>query len=410
LRLCMISSEYPPKWGGVGVCSYYLATWMARLGHEVHVVTRKQGIGYESSHPNIKVHPVDWLKAPLLFTTSFGRNAVRWYEGSGIDFDLVHVHSNMALLDRKLYEAISCPIVSTMHGTWWGERSTISLKDLTLSVSSVNDLAILYLGPMMDRYEDLALELSNGVIIESLSECRDIKRRPVRNLYDRWIKLPPGIDTDEFHPEKADPAVRGKAGIALDEHLVVSVGRWAARKGIREVLSCFEKVHEQDRKAKLVLIGWGPLESEISRRIRRKGLGEWITIFRSLPFSEMQAMVASADIALFHSYWEGFGLTVGEALSSGTPVVATSVGGAPEMVVPGTGRLVGVGDVEGQAKAVLDLLSSDDLHAMGEKGREHIVDSFSWDMVARRTQEFYEWVVEDPENSGSWRPSFDRCP
>jgi glycosyltransferase involved in cell wall biosynthesis len=405
----MISSEYPPKWGGVGVCSFYLSTWMAKLGHEVHVVTRKQGIGYEPSHPNIKVHPVSWLKAPLLFTTSFGRNAVKWYERSGIDFDLVHVHSNMALLRKEDYGRLKCPLVSTMHGTWWGERSTISFRDLTFSPSAVNDLAIMTLGPLMDKYEDIALELSNGVIIESLSEVRDIKKRGVQNRYGRWIRLPPGIDTDEFHPDKADPRALSELGIDDRKPLIISVGRWAARKGIREVLSCYEKVRKVHPDVQLALVGWGPLEGEITRRIRSKGLERSVFTFRSLPFKTMQTLVASADLALFHSYWEGFGLTIGEALSSGTPVVATNVGGAPEMVTDLSGRLVRVGDVDGQAKAVLELLGRDDLDCMGLRGREHIVDRFSWDMVSKRTTELYEWVIEDPRNEKGWRGGFQRC-
>jgi glycosyltransferase involved in cell wall biosynthesis len=382
---------------------------MAKLGHTVHVVTRKQGIGYEPSHENIEIHPVDWLKAPLLFTTSFGRNAVRWYEGSGIDFDLVHVHSNMALLGKRSYRSFKCPVVSTMHGTWWGERSTISLSDLSPSLSAVNDLSIMALGRFVDIYEDHALELSNGVIIESLSECRDINKRDVRNLYDRWIRLPPGIDTEEFHPDKADPKIVLDLGLDPDRPLMVSVGRWAARKGIREVMACFEKVHRKREDVQLALVGWGPLEGEIHRRIRRSDLGRSVRTFRSLPFRSMQSLVASADLALFHSYWEGFGLTVGEALSSGTPVVATSVGGAPEMVLDGMGALIKVGDVEGQAKAALGLLERADLNEMGRRGREHIVKGFSWEMVSKRTSEFYEWVIEDPQNREGWRPGFVRC-
>ncbi len=409
MKLCMISSEYPPKWGGVGVCSYYLSTWMAKRGHEVHVITRKQGIGYDASHPNIHIHPVSWLKAPLLFTLSFGKNAVKWMESSGLEFDLVHIHSNMALIPRSYYSRIKAPVVSTMHGTWWGERSTISLKDLSFSIQAINDLAILYAGPFFDRYEDMALELSNAVIIESASECRDISKRGIANRYDRTIKLPPGIDTEEFAPTKSDPALREELGLKEDDRLLCSVGRWAARKGIREVLSVFEKVHSKDKDTSLCLVGWGPLESEIRSRIKRKGLTDRIRTFRSLPFKKMQSLVATSDLALFHSYWEGFGLTVGEALSSGTPVVATDVGGAPEMVKEGWGTLVKVGDVDGQAKAVLELLEHQDLKVMGAKGREHIIKDYSWDMVSRKTEEYYDWVVNDPRNTEGWRSGFERC-
>ncbi|MFW3146931.1 MAG: glycosyltransferase family 4 protein [Thermoplasmatota archaeon] len=409
-KICMISSEYPPKWGGVGVCAYYLSTWMAKRGHEVHVVTRKQGIGYNSSHDNISIHPVPWLRAPMLFTLSFGKNAVRWMKGSGIDFDLVHVHSNMALLRKEQYDRIDIPLVSTMHGTWKGERSTISLKDLTFSLSSVNDLAIQYIGPRMDRYEDLALERSNAVIVESLSECKDISGRGVKNRFDRMIRLPPGIDVDEFSPEKRDNGLCRKYGIPESDRLIVSVGRWAARKGIREVVSAFEMICRECKDVTMALVGWGPMEREINNRLKKGAFGKKVKVLRSLPFPEMQALVATADVAMLHSYWEGFGLTVGEALSSGTPIVCTSVGGAPEMVPEDCGRLVRVGDVKGQAEAVLELLSTENLDEMGLRGRDHIIRNFSWSHVAERTEELYRRVAQDPKNEKGDLKGFKRCP
>ncbi len=410
MRICMISSEYPPKWGGVGVVAYYLSTWMARRGHEVHVVTRDQKIGYKASHENIHVHPVKWLKAPMFFTTSFGRNAVKWYERSGIDFDIVHVHSNMALLSKKHYDGIRCPVVSTMHGTWWGERSTISFKDLSLSISALNDLSVMYLSPFFDRYEDLALERSNGVINISRSECRDLARRGIENRYGRRVLLANGIDTEEFHPDKKDPLSLRGLGIQEGNRTVVSVGRWAARKGIRELLRTFEIIHERRKDVSLILIGWGPLENEIRKWRERKGLKESVKLMVSPPFPEMQKVVASSDLALFHSYWEGFGLTFGEALSSGIPVVSTDVGAAADMIVEGTGKLVKVGDVKGQAEAALELLSRDDLEEWGRRGREHILEYCPWSKISEMTEAFYNWVIEDPENKGEWRREFMRSP
>ena len=410
MRICMITSEYPPKWGGVGVVAYYLSTWMARRGHEVHVVTRKQDIGYKSSHENIKIHPVKWLKAPMVFTLSFGINAIKWMENSGLEFDIVHIHSNMALLPRRYYERSKVPIVSTMHGTWVGERSTISLKDVSPSLSGINDLSIMLLGPLMDRFEDHAIRYSNGVITISYSECRALAKRGVKNLYDRRIHLQNGIDVEEFSPDNFDPALRKRYSIPENNRMIVSVGRWAARKGIRELLKVFREMNEIKDDLTFILIGWGPMEKEIRRKRRSFALEKNLILLRSPDHSEMQKIVATADLAMFHSYWEGYGLTFGEALASGTPCVLTDVGGASEMCVEGTGKLVEVGDVEGQAEAALELLGRDDLAEWGKRGRKHIVDYCSWNDVARKTENFYRWVLEDPDNSGGWREGFERCP
>ncbi|MFO8052137.1 MAG: glycosyltransferase family 4 protein, partial [Thermoplasmatota archaeon] len=281
MKICQITSEYPPKWGGVGVVAYYLSNWLARRGHEVHVVTRKQSIGYLNDNDNIHIHPVKWLKAPMFFTTSFGSNAVKWVKGSGIDFDVVHVHSNMTLLKRKHYDMISSPIVSTMHGTWVGERSQISIRDLPLDISAVNDLAILFLSPFFDRYEDLALKRSDGVMVISKAQCRALSEREVKKPCRRRVLIYPGIDTEEFKPENYDPSIKKKYGIDADDRMLISVGRWAARKGVRETVSAFEMMYRRRKDISLVLVGWGPLGSEIRRRARKKGLEKKIHLLES---------------------------------------------------------------------------------------------------------------------------------
>lgn len=409
MRICMISSEYPPKWGGVGVVTYYLSNWLAKKGHEVHVVTREQKIGYLNSRNNIHIHPVKWLRVPMLFTTSFGGNAVKWVKDSGLDFDLVHVHSNMALLKRKHYDMIDAPIVSTMYGTWVGERSKISLKDLTFDISAINDLAILFLSPFFDRYEDLALKRSKGVIAISRAECRALSERSVKDTCKRRVLVYPGIDVEEFDPGKMDPSIKERYGIDPDDKIIISVGRWAARKGIRETVTAFEMMIEKRSDLSLVLVGWGPLGKEIERRARKKNLQSKIHLLESLPFKDMQALVATADLGMFHSYWEGFGLTFGEALASGTPIVVTDVGGAFDMVAEGTGKLIEVGDIKGQAEAALEILNRKDIEEMGTKGRKHIEKTFSWSVISRQTEELYKWVVEDPDGREKCRAGLTMC-
>ena len=184
----------------------------------------------------------------------------------------------------------------------------------------------------------------------------------------------------------------------------------AARKGVRELLEAFRLMYGRRKDLTLILVGWGPLENEVRKKISRWGLDDNVILVKSPPHDEMKAIVATADIAMFHSYWEGYGLTFGEALASETPCVLTDVGGASEMVVEGTGKLVEVGDIKGQADAALDLLSVDNPEDWGKRGREHIKRYCSWDGIAEKTEKFYKWVVEDPENKEGWREDFERCP
>ncbi len=125
LRVAMVSSQFPPLWGGVGMVAFGQVVTLAARGHEVHVITRQ--LTPDKRVPPIEgdvhVHHVPMARLPMAFTTSFASNAVSKVLELGNDFDIVHNHCNMSLLKRRHYDDLSSPIVNTMHGTWKGERS-----------------------------------------------------------------------------------------------------------------------------------------------------------------------------------------------------------------------------------------------------------------------------------------------
>ena len=175
----MVSSQFPPLWGGVGVVAYGQVVTLAARGHQVHVITRQlpRGKRVPDIPGDVHVHHVPMAPIPMAFTTSFGRHAVTKVLELGNDFDVVHNHCNMSLLKRRHYDDIASPVVNTMHGTWRGERSEITWRDVTLSVESANDLAVLYLSPLFDVYEDYALRLSDAALIISDNEMRADRAR-----------------------------------------------------------------------------------------------------------------------------------------------------------------------------------------------------------------------------------------
>jgi glycosyltransferase involved in cell wall biosynthesis len=401
MKIAFISSEYPPKWGGVGNCTFFLANSCAEMGQEVHVITREHGMTIPPQHKNIRVHPVPWLKLPIFFTLSFGKQAVAKLIELGNDFDITHVHSNMALLPRSYYEKINSPIVSTLHGTWWGERSTLNLGNiLAPSFEMLNDFAIMTVSHMMDIYEDYAIELSNAVIVEGESECRDVGARGVSNRYNRVIRLPPGVDTNSFWPKNRNDSLREKYGVKDDEKMLLCVGRLAGRKGVNFVLEAFAKIIKKYDKAKLIIIGEGPQWHKLHKQMYSLGLERHCKFLGKLPFDELEEFYATADIFVYHSLWEGYGLIISEALASGTPCVATNVGGVSEMITFGKdGYYFEVGDTDALAKYTLELLNDNALiKRMSKYARRSMVDRFDWRIIAKQTLKLYENVLDDPEN------------
>jgi glycosyltransferase involved in cell wall biosynthesis len=291
------------------------------------------------------------------------------------------------------------PIVSTSQGTWRGERSEISWRDVTASVESLNDLAVLYLSPLFDRYEDLAFQLSDAVIIECENELRAWRERGVKNHYgeDRVVKLPAGVDTRAYRPENADPEAVAGVGADPDRPLVLFVGRLAARKGVLDALETFRRAREGAPGSQLLVLGSGPQERALRKRVASSDLATSVHLAGSVPFPRLRALYASADALLFPSYWEGQGLVPAEAMASGTPVVASRVGWVPELVTDGeNGFTHPVRDVATAAEHLGALLDDPDLRdRMGRLAREDCVERWDWRHHVDRLEEVYQMVMGD---------------
>lgn len=362
MKLAVVSSEYPPyHWGGVGSASHALANQLAMRGHEVHVFTRKHSMSPVGDHEGIRTHMVSWLKLPMAFALSFGKNAVPEVNREG-GFDAVVIFGNMTLLRKQDYAALKSPCVTKMCGTWAGERSALRFVDISLtSISGANDLAVLKLSARYDRYEDFALLYSDAVIVECENEIRAINERMkgyvnghgyVKGLVKEWegtsdegiggflgkrgnvikqVQLP---DMGNFSPSKRDTAVRKRYAEA-GARILLFVGRLAARKNVMEAARIFRSYLEKHPGDRLMFIGKGNQKARLTAFMKQHGLESNVHVLHDLGFAELAVHYANADAFIFPSLWEGFGLVLLEALASGLPVVSRRVGGAPEVIMPG---------------------------------------------------------------------------
>lgn len=399
MRIAMVSSQFPPLWGGVGATTYWTAVKLAERGHQVDLVTRRFSKGQRTPDlpEGLSVHHVPMAPLPMAFAASFGNNAVKWLLGSEERYDVLHNHSNMCLLSHEHYDEVPYPIVSTIHGTWRGERSMISWRDVTPSLESLNDLAVLYLSPIFDQYEDHAIELSDAIIVQCDSEIEAIARRGVENRHGRMVKLPAGISADTYHPDRADPEVVARYGADPDRPVVLAVNRLAARKGVFDMLDIIARTRRDIPDTQLLVVGTGPQEASMRKRIASLGLEGAVRLTGPIPFPDLQALYATADAVLFTSFWEGQGLVPGEAMSSGTPPVATEVGWVPELIEQGqNGYHFPVHDVEAAAGHLEKLLTDEGLRQrLGQRGRQDVLDRWEWEHHIDRLEKVYQEVLGD---------------
>lgn len=398
MDIAVMTPQFPPRWGGVGNGSFFETRVFAERGHMVDIITRRRGSNMEfpDLHPNITVHEVPMLLAPMLFTISFGRNAIRKVLELGNDFDAIHIHSNMTLIPRWAYDRLNGAIISTMHGTWVGERSRMSLRDITMSIESLNDLAVMYISPIVDPYEDYALMYSDGVTVDSISEMRAIHARGLTSLCPRTELIPEGVDTETFNPSNEDISILEKYGVGDADHVLFSISRLAARKGYFKLLRMFSSIRKERNDVKLIIGGTGPQEQALRQWVVKQGLDRDIIFTGPLPFPDLKALYATTDVFVFYSLWEGQGLVIMESMASGTPVVSTDVGGVPEMVDHGKDGYHFHEGEDAQAISYINDLLDDPAkrQKFGERSRKKMVEIWDWRHRVARIEVMMEDIIE----------------
>ncbi len=404
MNIALLSSEYPPKWGGVGIVAFFLSNHLAEHGHNVHIITRKQSGIIPQQPRNVTVHHVPWLKLPMIYITSFTKHAIRKLTSLGIEFDIIHVLTPTTLLKKYHYKSINTPIVSTLCGTWRNERQGMKLSEIALSLAGLNELAVLYISPFYDHIEHLAMKHSNAVVLISELEMKLHKEFGKRNLSSRELTIPCGVETKLFNPiisQEEKFEFKKKYGINKDEKILLFVGRFVMRKGIIKLLKIFTEICKTDKKVKLLLIGEGPLEKKIYKMCENLQIQDNILILKNLSFDDLKSCYSNADIFTFFPTYEGQGLVIIEAMASGTPCVATAEGGIPEMVTHGkNGYVVQQHEFDKAVKYIIKLLSDNELLAeFSRAARQATEQEWDWDFITKKYEKLYKEIIVDPRHS-----------
>jgi glycogen synthase len=382
VNILLLSREYPPHvYGGAGVVVDHLSRALAR---RASVEVRCFGDN-DQSMPNLAVHGYSpWERlaggpeaayAPALEALSVGLAMAR----DPVRADVVHTHTWYVGLGGMLVQAIhGLPLVVTLH----------SLEPLR--PWKADQLGTGYL--VSSWAERLAVERADRVIAVSAQMRADILAN-FRVEPERVVVLHNGVDAQAF--------TRTERREALDRHglrepYALFVGRISEQKGIFQLLEAARSLPESVR---LVLCASSPDTPELLARLQAAVSGrpqiQWINAM--LPVEEVVQIYSHAAVFVCPSIYEPFGIINLEAMACGTPVVASRVGGIPEVVVDGeTGWLVEPGDPVALARALrMALADPERARRMGEAGRRRVEAHFSWDRIAALTMEVYQQAIDD---------------
>lgn len=304
------------------------------------------------------------------YTLSLAVKMLEVFETEALDLLHVHYaipHSVSALLARQMAAPRRLPFITTLHGT-----------DITLVGNNPNFLPI-------TRY---SIEQSDGVT--SISEY--LYRRTVEEFgIKRQIEVIPNFVNCDLYCRQPNPELR--AEWAPDgEPILMHLSNFRPVKRILDAVELFALVREK-MKAKLVMIGDGPDRPAAEQLARTRGVEKDVLFLGQQ--NGVREKLGQADLFLLPSELESFGLAALEAMACEVPVIATNVGGVPEVVQHGVdGYLVEPGDVKLAAKYAIELLSRQDRgREMGERARVDARKKFCANDVIPMYERYYERVL-----------------
>src|SRR6056297_1159512 len=395
MKITILTNEYPPNvYGGAGVHVEYLTRELAALeegAHEVDVLCFGE---QDEEHGNLRVRGVE------------------------PDFELPHQDERhakfMDAMARDLIMAGSVADADIIHGhTWYSHLAGCLAKQLTggklvLTTHSLEphrpwkreQLGTAYDGSSW--VERTAYENADGVVAVSGSMKED-----VQDLYDvsgaEVDVIHNGIDIDQYRP-RPDESVLEEYGVDPNQPYVLFVGRITRQKGI---LHLVEAIHHFDPDIQVVLCAGAPDTEEIGEEMearveaaRSETDNPIVWIAEMLPREDVITMYSHASVFVCPSVYEPFGIINLEAMACETPVVASAVGGIPEIVVPDeTGLLVDVDptggdDVEPANPAAFAHGLADGVNALMADPARRVEAQFSWTAIAEQTLDFYKALVD----------------
>jgi glycosyltransferase involved in cell wall biosynthesis len=404
--------EYPPLLvGGLGTYAQYITREFVKKGHKVTVFTLNPGdLPTHDVWEGVEVHRPLLVNTSTVLSSFVANDLLRWganlkffsdiftynllstskfvnelIRKEGRKFDVVSVHDWLSSMSGVfIKEETGLKVVFHTHSTEWGRSYGNGSK-------------------VVIHLENTSAQLLDRVITVSYAMKEDLARHgwPEEKISVVWN----GVDPKTYDPARVSKEkvakLRRKYGIGEEEKMILFIGRLTWVKGVRNLIQAMPYVIRDHPKVKLVILGKGELQHDITELANRLGISEKVIYrFEFVPEDERIAHYAACDLCVFPSIYEPFGIVSLEAMSMEKPLVvgARGVVGFREQVVPSGPERCGVhingedpGDIAWGIKEVL----ADDKRAKewGKNGRARVLKYFTWDKAAQSTLDIYEEVV-----------------
>ncbi len=387
MKILMLTWEYPPRIvGGIARVVNDLSKRLIKDGHDVTVITYKEGNApYFEEDKGVKVYRVDnfminpnnfidWVMQ-MNFNMVAKANEIIASEGN---FDVIHAHDWLvAYAAKTLKNSYDTPIVATIHATESGRNTGIHNE----TQRYINDTE------WMLTYE------ATEVIVNS-----NYMKRELQSLFglpfEKINVAPNGININMFNGVEKDYDFRRQ--YALDnEKIILFMGRLVYEKGVQHLISAMPKILAGYHDAKLVIAGKGGMIDELKAQVNSMGIANKVYFTGYMDAKQVCKMYKCADISVFPSTYEPFGIVALEAMLAGTPVVVSDIGGLNEIVTHGVdGMKSYAGNPNSLADSILELLYNPQLSDnVVKKAKAKVKNEYNWAKIAQDTHFIYQKAI-----------------
>ena len=404
INLCMLAPEFLPVWGGTGAYAVELIKFLPR-NVDIHVVTLKRDIpgmsenNFMNNNVNsiierpIEVHYLSASRETFFYNLPFQIACLRHIPSlhKKHKFDIIHSHlTHMPDVFLQLLNKIRLPTVLTVHATIqllrdYALKARSLFGDLELSESSV-----LWFYPIIKFLQQNYVKHVHRFIAVSRTDKElimkdlNIEPRKISVVYN-------GVDVKLFCPPKESEAER-----RFLRPTVVFVGRMIAKKGVPVLIEAMPKVIQSSPETRFLFAGGGDIEA-YRRIIGDMGIPrENFSFVGHVGYFERPELLREATVFVNPSIFELCSISILEAMSCGTAVVASDVGGNRELIKPGkNGLLVSSSDHKTLAESIVSLLEDEGFNRkIGMEARRTVEESFSARKCAEETYNIYRQMLE----------------
>ena len=387
MKILMLTWEYPPRVvGGISRVVHDLSHRLIKDGHEVTVVTYRDGdVPYFEDDKGVKVHRIDnyminpnnfieWIMQ-MNFAMVTKANQIIAEEGT---FDIIHAHDWLvAYAAKAIKESFGIPIVSTIHATEAGRNSGI--HDETQRY--INDT-------------DWMLTFESTEVIVNSYYMKNELQRLFGLPFEKINVVPNGVNLNIFAGVERDYEFRRK--YAMDnEKIILFIGRLVYEKGIQNLIAAMPKILNGYNDAKLVIAGKGGMIDELRQQVHALGIDNKVYFAGYMNGKDVQKMYKAADISVFPSTYEPFGIVALEAMLSENPIVVSDIGGLNEIVQHReNGMKAYAGNPNSIADSVLELLFDHQLCTnIVKKAKNKVRNEYNWNKIAQDTHFTYQKAI-----------------